>query len=147
MIWETLGAKHQRTSSSFFPMNAPRKMNQLGSHACQWVGGWGCLGSFSASPFHLPPNMKGEEGNRCHTSRYGTKPPDCILDSDTLRFFFFFPPYSKSKCSCTAWLTHCLIGLSPLIFLNLSFSSVPLLHNLSPLFIPNAKRLYWNWWF
>lgn len=39
------------------------------------------------SPFHLHVNMNGEEGNHCYTSRYSTKPPDCILDSD----MFFFP--------------------------------------------------------
>lgn len=53
--------------------------------------------------------MNGEEGNHCHSSRYSTKPPDCILDSDTL--FFFLPfSYRETKCSCAAWLTHCLIA-------------------------------------
>lgn len=64
-------------------MNAIHKMNQLGSHA-HWKRG---VQEVSASPFHLPVNMNGEEGNHCHTSRYSTRTPDCILDSNML----FFP--------------------------------------------------------
>ena len=68
------------------PMNAIHEMNQLGSHA-RWNRG---VEEVFASPFHLPANMNGEEGNHCHSSRYSTKPPDCILDSDMPFFFFFF---------------------------------------------------------
>lgn len=73
------------------PMNAIHKMNQLGSHA-RWNRG---VEEVFASPFHLPANMNGEEGNHCHSSRYSTKPPDCILDSDMRLFFFFFFPTGK----------------------------------------------------
>lgn len=59
-------------------------MNRLGSHA-RWKKG---VEEVFASPFHLPVYMNGEEGNHCHTSRYSTKPPDCILDSAML---FSFP--------------------------------------------------------
>lgn len=105
-------------------MNAIHKMNQLGSHA-RWNRG---VEEVFASPFHLPANMNGEEGNHCHSSRYSTKPPDCILDSDMPLFFFFFFSYRETKCSCTAWLTHCLIAQKPPSPPTASSSTPPLPH-------------------
>lgn len=107
MTREMLSAEHKRTSSPFHSQwMRIHRMNRLGSHA-RWKKG---VEEVFASPFHLPVYMNGEEGNHCHTSRYSTKPSDCILDSAMLFSFFFFS-YRETKCSCTAWLTHCLIAL------------------------------------
>lgn len=85
------------------PMNAIHKMNQLGSHA-RWNRG---VEEVFASPFHLPANMNGEEGNHCHSSRYSTKPPDCILDSDMPLFFFFLQGNQMFLHSVTDSLPDC----------------------------------------
>lgn len=108
-------------------MNAIHKMNQLGSHA-HWKGEG--VQEVFASPFHLPVNMNGEEGNRCHTSRYSTRPPDCILDSDMLfslqgnQMFLHSVTDSLPDCQRTSILPlpHLLIFLNPAPALSFSLS-------------------------
>lgn len=78
MIWEMLGTEHKRTSSPSHSNECDSQNESVGVTCACCVKG---VEEVFASPFHLPVNMNGEEGNHCHSSCYSTKPPDCILDS------------------------------------------------------------------
>lgn len=80
MMWEMFRAEHKRISSPSYSNECDSQNESVGV-TCSLEGGFQ---EVFASPFHLPVNMNGEEGNSCHTSRYSTRPPDCILDSDML---------------------------------------------------------------
>lgn len=100
-----------------------------------WIG-WGHMlaGKTEAEevltcPFHLPVNINGEEGNHCHSSRYSTKPPDCILDSDMPFFFLqgnqmFLHSVTDSLPDCPKPSIHPPPQPSPHVFESNS-SSVP----------------------
>lgn len=86
MMWEMFSAEHKRTSSPSHSNECDSQNESVGVTCLLEKG----VEEVSTCPFHLPVNINGEEGNHCHSSRYSTKRPDCILDSDMLLFFFFF---------------------------------------------------------
>lgn len=97
MMWEMFSVEYKRTSS-------PSHSSECDSQ--KWIG-WGHMlagkgvEEVLTCPFHLPVNINGEEGNHCHSSRYSTKPPDCILDSDML---YFFPTGKPNVLAQRDWL-------------------------------------------
>lgn len=97
MMWEMFSAEHKRISSPSHS-NECNSQNESVGVTCSLERG---VQEVFASPFHLPVNMNGEEGNHCHTSRYSTRPPDCILDSNML---FFFPTGKPNVLAQRDWL-------------------------------------------
>lgn len=121
MMWEMFNAEHQRTSS---PSHSDECDSQKRISRGQALAGKKGAEEVSTCPFHLPVNVKGGEGNHCQSS---TKPPDCILYSDML-FFFFFPTGKPNVLAQRDWLIAWLpTPLSPPATPQMSFNPTPVL--------------------